>query len=114
MRLALIAMPLAALLASGCGPTCASSCGKIYGQLADENCNQRIPGEEPTASFDRCMETCENALGTPGELGNYNPNEQITSGEIPDLENEKQAAAWMDCVDAISCDLLDEGFCAPI
>ncbi|TNE87938.1 MAG: hypothetical protein EP330_16740 [Deltaproteobacteria bacterium] len=114
MRLALIALPLIGLLASGCGPTCASTCGKIYGQLADGNCNQRIPGEDPTASFDRCVEECEFALSQPGELNGYNPHERITSGEIPDLENEKQAAAWMDCVDELSCELLDDGFCAPI
>lgn len=114
MRLALMFLPLVGLLATACGPTCDSTCGKIYGQLADGNCNQRIPGEDPSASFDRCVDRCEAALDTPGELGDYSPRDRITSGVIPDLENEKQAAVWMDCVDELSCDLLDDGFCAPI
>lgn len=114
MRLALLVLPIAGLLAAGCGPTCATSCAKIYGQLADGNCNRSIPGEAQEASFDRCVETCENALATPGDLGNYNPNERNLTGSIPSLDTEKQAAAWMDCIDVASCQTLTDGYCAPI
>ena len=30
------------------------------------------------------------------------------------LENEQQAALWMDCVAETSCDNLDKNYCAPV
>ena len=114
MRLALLALPFVSLMAVGCGPTCANSCAKIYGQLSDGSCNRSIPGEDQESSFDRCVESCENALATPGDLNGYNPNERDLSGSVPDLETDKQAAAWMDCIDEASCQRLTDGVCAPI
>ncbi|MCO4747904.1 MAG: hypothetical protein KC912_24135 [Proteobacteria bacterium] len=114
MRLALLVLPLAGLLAAGCGPTCPTTCAKIYGQAADGNCNTAIPGQTNEASFDACVDMCEDALAIPGDLGGYNPNERVLSGELPELENEKQAAAWMDCIDGASCQTLNDGYCAPL
>ena len=114
MRFATIGLTLLAALATGCGPTCQTTCAKIYGQVADGNCGRSIPGEDREESYGRCVDTCERGLDIPGELDGYNPNERITSGTIPNLENEKQVAAWMDCVDNTACDLLDDGYCAPL
>ena len=33
---------------------------------------------------------------------------------MAELDNEKQAAIWMDCVEQTACEDIDDGFCAPI
>jgi hypothetical protein len=50
----------------------------------------------------------------PGELGDYDPYERSGSGVSVELGNEKQAAVWMECVNAQDCSRLEDGYCAPI
>jgi len=60
------------------------------------------------------MDECESALKIPGEVGNYTPNEYTPASEPVTLENDHQAAVWMDCVAETSCEFLDGGYCAPV
>ncbi|MFZ5477828.1 MAG: hypothetical protein ACOZNI_13720 [Myxococcota bacterium] len=107
------------LLASliGCGPDCQSSCDKIFGDGPDE-CNIQLPGHEGATGRQEmtsaCMSHCEAALARNGEIGDYSPNERSSANDSISLENEKQAAAWMDCVAETECSFLDEGYCAPV
>ncbi len=110
---AVLLIGLVPVLTTACGPDCRSTCQRIY-STAENGCGIPIPGREPEASIRDCVDECEDALSTPGVLGDYDPNTRNTSGEAVVLENEKQAAAWMDCVDQADCLVLDDGFCAPI
>ena len=95
-------------LTTGCGANCQMVCQKAW--AADE-CNLQVPGEtnQPKLAQD-CIVECENALKVPGELGGYDPNTPL-SGKTFTLENEKQAAVWMDCVDETACEFLEDGVC---
>lgn len=99
---------------SGCGPTCQSTCSKIF--LSENNgCEiQKAYSSNQSDLFDECVQDCEYALAQVGEMGDYNPDEPIRDGSSVSLDNEQQAAAWMDCVEETSCPLLDDGYCAPI
>ena len=116
-----------ALFVSGCGNDCQSSCTKLYGTTTD-NCGD-ARGEKGTESYfqglvnygqsrekknRQCMDECEGALERPGEVGDYSPTEYTPSDEATELENDRQAALWMDCVDSHSCDNLASGYCAPV
>jgi hypothetical protein len=103
-----IAAFLSLVLTSGCGANCQMVCSKAW--AADE-CNLQVPGETNQADLVRdCVIECENALQQTGELQGYDPNVPLSSQTFT-LENEKQAAVWMDCVDESACQLLDEGVC---
>lgn len=113
MRLSVVlaaALGGAALLA-GCGPSCQSSCSRIFDP---SQCDIRIPGEAWQEVRDDCISKCEDALNQPGEIAGYDPYEVNTSGTSVVLENEKQAALWMECVENTSCQDIDDGYCAPI
>jgi hypothetical protein len=116
-----------ALFVSGCGNDCQSSCTKLYGTTT-ANCGD-ARGEKGTESYfqglvnygqsrekknRQCMDECEGALERPGEVGDYSPTEYTPSDEATELENDRQAALWMDCVDSHSCDNLASGYCAPV
>ena len=95
----------------GCGPNCQSTCERIYD---DNQCGIAVPGETARESARRCERECEDALKQAGEVGDYNPFEPQTGGASSELQNEKQAAIWMDCVEQTPCEDIDDGFCAPI
>lgn len=106
---------LTMLMATGCATTdCQSTCQRIYDE-SGSNCGIKIPGfdsqSEPLA---QCIQGCEYALDRPGELGAYDPNVPNRSGSDIDLENERQAAEWMECVAAVPCEDLSSGYCAPL
>ena len=93
---------------TACGPSCQSACQKAF---RDSECNIKVPGVTEQNDLVRdCMRECESALKKTGELDGYNPDEPL-SGQTFTLENEKQAAVWMDCVDEVACDNLDKGVC---
>lgn len=96
---------------TGCGPDCQSSCQRLYS--VEGECQMSIPGESPDESFRTCIKGCEAALDHVGPIGGYDPFEQETEGASIRLENEKQAALWMECVDVTSCQDIARGFCAP-
>jgi hypothetical protein len=104
---------LAAAPMSGCGPTCQSTCDHLYGSTGDD-CHIERAGTTETELKNTCMEKCEAALETPGELGNYNPDERQGSSAAIVLETDKQAAVWMDCIAETACEDLTKGYCAPV
>lgn len=113
MRLVLPSLLFAALFAAGCGPDCRSSCEKIFGDQADD-CNIPIPGKDASEMISECVAHCESAIKRNGDIGDYDPNERASGDDDIALENEKQAALWMECVAETSCDNLDKNYCAPV
>ena len=96
----------------GCGPNCNSTCQALYGD--QPNCQIQRGGKSQTELLSDCQNYCEEALKHPGDLGDYQPYEAIGSTQSVELENEKQAAMWMECVSEMSCDRLTDGYCAPV
>ena len=107
--LAVVGVP--ALLA-GCSKNCQATCERIYGA----ECDITIPGITTDELMTECQSDCEQALQQPGSMGNYNPYNQRDPTVDFHLENEKQAAEWMDCVSNATCEELDpvSGICYPI
>lgn len=99
-----------ALATSGCGPDCYSTCSKLY----QEECNFESPGQTQSELLDTCVETCQSALITPGDVGEYNPYEKQPGDAAITIENDRQAALWMDCIAETACEKLEEGYCAPV
>ncbi|MFT4626209.1 MAG: hypothetical protein ACI8PZ_004885 [Myxococcota bacterium] len=94
----------ASFTAVGCGErNCQSTCQKVYGA---SECAVSIEGESPEESIDTCLDRCETALQKAGDIcvdkgGKeecYDPSRNYPASDPPELENEKWAAAWMDCV----------------
>jgi hypothetical protein len=100
-----------ATLASGCGPSCQSTCHRIH---SPNECQIATPGQDWTDGYRECVDMCEAALQQPGPLGSYNPDEPPPAGTTAHLKNERQAALWMQCVDETACELINAGHCAPI
>lgn len=116
---AVLAGLVCALLA-GCGPDCQSTCNRIY---QPSECGIAKPGRTSNELTRSCISECNSALQSPGTLGDYDPTRRRSSSAAIILENEKQAAAWMDCVwdvapDATPAQCADldpaSGYCAPI
>ena len=87
-------------------------------------CNIVKPGATPEKLVQDCITQCELAMDKNGDVGDYQPYSHSPGYEILELENEKQAALWIECVwDAApdpgpsgGCQDLDPatGICAPI
>ena len=104
-------------LAACGGPDCLSTCERLYRAGTDKNGNAQCNLGEGRAGgdqFDRCLEECNFAMETTGDIGSYNPQKKLEGEDIPDLENDQQAAAWMDCVLDASCVNLNKNVCAPV
>lgn len=116
MRATNILLVVSALLA-GCGPDCYTSCEKLFGDSSGQ-CKIPIPGKEGAAGreemINSCVAHCESAMKKNGEIGDYSPNERASGDDDISLDNEKQAALWMDCVAETSCPNLDSNYCAPV
>lgn len=115
-RAMLAAALLGAALLSGCDKNCQNTCTRIY---AESECHVVIPGVTPEALQRECESACESALTRAGSMGNYNPYNNPDPENPPVLEdfNERQVAAWMNCVWDVECPQLDPvtgGVCAPI
>lgn len=99
---------------SGCGPSCRTSCERLYGSGTDA-CNIAVNGYEGEAGANsliiECTQTCESAMAEAGALGSYEPNSNTDTKMT--IANEKQAASWMDCVAETTCDNIQKGFCQP-
>jgi hypothetical protein len=101
---------------AGCGDdtrSCQNACGRAFGS---DRCNVQVPGQGQSELINDCIDECEAALRQTGELGNYDPDDRSSvSTQDGDfgftLQNERQAAVWMDCVLERTCESLDEGFC---
>lgn len=105
---------LAVLSLVGCGPNCRDACDKLYGD-ADGQCNINVIGSEGDAGaaslIQECQATCDGAMSKTGPVGTYNPNSNADADQT--IDNEKQAALWMDCVVEEACDNLEKGYCQP-
>lgn len=105
---------LLVLLAAGsvaCGENCQSSCQKIYDA---SECGVQIGGETAADLIDDCIDECQVALENTGPMGDYDPNSRRDPLNPKTLTNEKQAAAWMDCVAEATCEDLEPstgGYC---
>ena len=100
-------------LLGGCGPDCQSSCEKIFGD-GPEECAIPIIGNSAQEMTRDCAAHCEQALQRNGDVGTYKPNDHTSGNDEVSLENEKQAALWMDCIELTNCDFLNSGYCAPV
>lgn len=113
--LSLGGLMLATLTGTGCGPDCYSTCNKLYGSgSGGEACAFTSPNQSSDELLDLCVDNCQTALLTEGEVGAYNPYEKQPGDAAIELNNDRQAALWMDCVDETACEKLDEGYCAPV
>ncbi len=120
---AFVVIPLAL---AGCGKDCQATCTKLYGTAP--NCGD--PSGDPDSesyfkglvgSEDRdekmadCMRACQDGLQVPGEVGDYDPyTRRSANEEVPDLENDRQVALWMECIDEHSCVKLSQNYCEPV
>jgi hypothetical protein len=111
--LTLILVVLVAAVTAGCGPNCQTTCSRLYGTTGDA-CGITRQATTETELMNTCMEKCEYALDHPGEVGSYNPDERQGSSAPRELETDKQAALWMDCIAETACEDLLHGYCAPI
>ena len=113
MRQILLIGLVAPFFMAACGPTCQSTCQKLY---SESECNIKRPDMEQSELIRDCLNYCEDALDTPGDLGNYDPFNTEGSSRSKVLENENQAASWMYCVSEIACDDLGGGAnkCPPV
>lgn len=109
---------------AGCGPTCQSTCQRMYGDGPGE-CYVSAKQLSRVEAAQRCADACANAMNTPGDAPafndpRYNPSLQYTSSVslTATLENQNHAAAWMDCVwsfeDDVCHDKLEDQFCVQI
>lgn len=113
MRYIVVGLVVLASMITSCatGPTCQSTCNRLY---AEDQCYIRRGGTSQRQLITRCRDECQDALKEPGNIGNYDPYERTGGTVSIDLDNESQAAIWMDCIAEQSCDRLEEGFCAPV
>lgn len=97
---------------AACGPDCQSSCLKLY---SENECDIQVPGVSREQLIQDCNTTCNNALESTGEIRpEYKPNEFTPSDKSLTIENDREAALWMDCVDENACLKLEEGYCSGI
>ena len=96
---------------------CLSSCEKIWGGQSDQ-CNIQdesiLSDADRQAQINGCKSSCQTALMRYGDLGGYEPNQKRAQSEVVCLENEQQAAVWIDCVAATACADLEANYCAPV
>lgn len=120
MRPSQLALALVSVigLASGCGAQhdCQSSCAKIFGST-DGQCNIQVAGHSDdngqSDMIKTCENYCENAMSQSGEVGDYDPNVRASGNEDVGLDNEAQAALWMDCIEETDCADIGDNYCAP-
>jgi len=102
-------------LVTSCGEPakdCYASCDKLFGE-SEGQCAIVVPGRTAQEMTDDCVANCQYALARSGELGSYNPDERSSGTDDVSIDNEQQAAAWMDCIADTACDLLKSNYCAP-
>ena len=101
----------AATFLTGCGPNCQSTCEKLY---LESECNTQRPGRTVDELLTTCNNNCEQALSRPGEIEDFDPYDNSGSGSSVTLDNEMEAALWMECVAESACDKINDNYCAPV
>lgn len=102
-----------ALAGAGCDKNCQNTCYRLYDP---SECAIHIGGVSEKDLKDQCISECTAALKSTGPMGTYDPYVPHDV-DSPELQNEKQAAEWMDCVWAATCEELEPvsgGICDPI
>jgi hypothetical protein len=102
-----------------CGKDCQSTCTTLYGTAP--NCGDPKGDFKGLVNNDQtrdekmtdCMRACKDGLAKPGEVGDYDPYTKFEGEEPPTLENDRQVALWMECIDDHSCPKIADGFCQP-
>ena len=108
---------LAAAGLVGCAQhDCHTSCSKLFGD-GDGECAIQVPGHADAngqAEIEQqCEGYCDAAMNQSGAVGDYDPNVRASGNEDVGLENDAQAALWMDCIDDTDCADLNNNYCAP-
>ena len=109
---ATLAILAVSVFATACGPDCQSSCQKLYGSISNGDCNLPTPGSSAEDRTESCMDECVYAINRPGNIGSFDPSTP-SSGTVAVLENEQQAALWMDCIAVADCTRISDGQCQP-
>lgn len=97
---ALFVVCLASVAAAGCQPTCTSTCNRYY---AAEECGARPVGLTEDVAIRGCVQVCNDAMQQPGPAPSANDRRFVPTNisdptRSPQIVNEREAAAWMDCV----------------
>ena len=103
-----------ALFAVGCESVdCENTCNTLY---QSGECGIQSAGFQQNELLNLCNDECSAALDTPGEpRKEYKPAEYTPSNnDEVTFTNDAEVALWMDCVAETSCDLLKDGYCAPV
>ena len=79
---------------SGCGENCQSTCQRVYDP---SECGVVLPGVTPKELINTCVSECESALQRQGDQ-RFDPVTTPASDDAWRLQNEAEAAAWIDCV----------------
>ena len=123
MRLSrlLPALATVAFAATACGPTCAETCRRYH---AEDQCDAAPQGLSAEEAIGQCVQICEAALVQTGPEPSardprFDPENISSATRSPQIENEREAAAWMDCVatftDLQECrERLDDQYCVPV
>jgi hypothetical protein len=101
------------LLLSSCFLTqpCQEPCQRLY---SESECGIERPGRSQDELIESCLDYCQEARQTNGEVGAYDPYELTPSNESVELENRAQEELWAACIEETACDRLTEGYCAPV
>ncbi len=118
LALALVVL-VSGLPAPACAPQqhdCVSSCEKLFG-ATNGQCDIQVPGhtgaDGQSYMLNECENYCQQAMDKAGDVGTYNPLVRTSGNEKVGLDNDAQAALWMDCVDTTACSDLKDNYCAP-
>jgi hypothetical protein len=107
------AIALSGTLLAGCGPDCESTCNTLY---QTNECGLQSAGWQQSELLNKCLDECTSALDNPGKIRkDYQPSEYTPSNQDDvTFTNDEEVALWMDCVSETACDLLADGYCAPV
>lgn len=88
------------LSVQGCTPTCSTTCQHYY--EADQ-CDAPPAGLAREDAIAQCTNVCQDALQQTGPAPDptdprFNPAVISPPTKSPQITNEREAAAWMDCV----------------
>lgn len=108
-------------LLQACGENCQSTCRHVYDEA---ECGVVVPGVGPDELIRECVNECENAMKKVGQAS-YDPTTTPSAADNIVLQNETEAANWIDCVWSLApepgysegcknIDPAERGVCAPI
>ncbi|MCP4806267.1 MAG: hypothetical protein GY913_05720 [Proteobacteria bacterium] len=102
------------LLLAGCSmltPRCSSTCHRLHD--ADQ-CHIERPGRDQDELYDNCVDECAQANQQAGDAGEYDPFTRTEPNQSIELDNRAQVELWAQCIDETACDVILDGYCAPV